>query len=305
MVLFIVIINYRQELLTIQFVKNELSKIQLPHKTVIVNNSATKESNELLCQELNAVFVADNSQNIDKEKDVFVLPSADNLGFAKGNNLGAAFCKKWFSPQYILFTNNDIRLKNDDVAERMIKKLEEHPEVGIMGPQVIGLDGKWQSPFPYTSYWKRHVWMYWSTLFYSAEKKKEVFQFDYQEKAQEGFHYYVMGSFFLVRASDFYKCGMFDPHTFLYAEEPILSERMASVGKKVYYYPDSVVIHEHGVTTGKYAKDKRSDWQFESENYYYMKYKHTSLFLIFLGAITHKLVKLKNIIRENRTNCLL
>ena len=73
-----------------------------------------------------------------------------------------------------------------------------------------------------------------------------------------------MGSFLLVKAFDFYNCGMFDSHTFLYAEEPILAERMAAIGKRVYYYPDSEVIHEHGVTTSKFAKDKRSEWQFES-----------------------------------------
>lgn len=292
--LFIIVINYRQEELTIQFVKNELSKIQLPHKTVIVNNSATTESNGFLCKELDAVLVENNSHKIDAEKAIFVLPSADNLGFAKGNNLGAEFCEKWFLPKYILFTNNDIRLKNDDVAERMIKKLEEHPDAGIIGPRVVGLDGKLQSPFPYTSYWKRHIWMYWSTLFYSAEKKKKVFQFDYQERAQEGFHYYVMGSFFIVRADDFYKCGMFDPHTFLYAEEPILAERMAVIYKKVYYYPRVEVVHEHGVTTSKFAKSKRADWQLKSEYYYYRTYKHTSSFLILIGRITCVFMRLKN-----------
>lgn len=291
----IVIINYRQEALTIRFVKNELSKIQLLHKTVIVNNSANGESNELLCQELGAVLV-DGSSNIDKDKGVFVLPFSDNLGFAKGNNHGAEFCRKKFDSEYILFTNNDILIKGNDTVEKLIQKIEEHPEVGIIGPKVIGLDGNLQSPFPYVSYWKRHIWMYWSTLFYSAEKKKKVFQFDYQEKAQEGFHYYVMGSFFLVRASDFYKCGMFDPHTFLYAEEPILSERMAAIGKRVYYYPSSEVIHEHGATTGKFAKDKRSDWQLESENYYYLTYKHISRFLILMGTLTHKALKIKGLI---------
>lgn len=288
----IVIINYRQEALTIRFVKNELSKIQLPHKTVIVNNSANRESNEFLCQELGAVLV-DDSSNIDKGKEVFVLPFSDNLGFAKGNNQGAEFCRKRFDPVYILFTNNDILIKGNDTVEKLIQKIEEHPEVGIIGPKVIGLDGKLQSPFPYTSYWRRHIWMYWSTLFYSTEKKKKVFQLDYQEKAQEGFHYYVMGSFFIVRASDFYKCGMFDSHTFLYAEEPILSERMAAIGKSVYYYPSSEVIHEHGVTTNKFAKGKMSDWQFESENYYYRTYKHTCWLLIFMGFVTHWLLTQK------------
>ena len=292
--LVIVIINYKQEMLTIDFVKNELSKMQLPHKTIIVNNSATIDSNCLLCEELDALLVKDINAETDTKRDAFVINSADNLGFAKGNNLGAEFCKKWFAPKYILFTNNDIRLIDNDITEKLILKFEEHAEVGIIGPKVVGLDGRRQSPYPYTSFWNCHIWIYWSTLFYSAEKKRKVFHLDYQETAQEGYHYYVMGSFFMVRAADFYQCGMFDPHTFLYAEEPILSERMNAIGKKVYYYPEVEVVHEHGATTSKYAKDTMHDWQFESENYYYREYKHTSLFLIFLGSITRMLMKIIN-----------
>lgn len=291
--LFIVTINYRQEELTIQFAKNELSKILLPYKTIIVNNSATIDSNSVLCEGLDAVLVEDINAEIDTKRDTFVISSAENLGFARGNNLGAEFCKKWFAPKYILFTNNDIRLNGSDIAEKLILKLETYADVGVIGPKVVGLDGKLQSPFPYTTYWKRHIWMYWSTFFYSEEKKRKIFRLDYQETAQEGYHYYVMGSFFMVRAVDFYQCGMFDPHTFLYAEEPILSERMNAIGRNVYYYPEVEVVHEHGATTSKFARSKTADWQFESENYYYKKYKHISRFLIFLGKITHNLMKLK------------
>ena len=87
--LFIVVINYRQEELTIRFVKNELSKMQLPHKTIIVNNSATIGSNHLLCNELNAMLVEDINAETDTKRDTFVISSIDNLGFARGNNLGA------------------------------------------------------------------------------------------------------------------------------------------------------------------------------------------------------------------------
>ena len=125
MELFIVTINYRQEELTIRFVKNELSKIQLPHKTIIVNNSATIGSNHLLCKELNATLVEDINEETDTQRDTFVISSIDNLGFARGNNLGAEFCRKWFASEYILFTNNDIRLISNDIAERLIQKLDE------------------------------------------------------------------------------------------------------------------------------------------------------------------------------------
>lgn len=287
----IIIVNYKREDLTINLVEKELSKIKVPHKICIVNNSATKESNKLLCNALNAELVTSGSTMSSIEKNVFVIPSLNNLGFAKGNNLGAEFCRHSFDPDYLLFTNNDIQFKSDNVVEQLIKKLQSLPNVGIIGPQVLGLDGKRQSPYPYRSFWNRHVWMYLSTPFYSLKRKRKVFSLDYPQTAKEGYHYYVMGSFFLVRSVDFFNCGMFDPNTFLYAEELILSERMLTINRKVYYYPKVTIIHAHGATTKKYAKGNINDWLFESECYYYREYQHTSLIILSLGKIVHFLMK--------------
>ena len=291
----IVIINYKREDLTVRFVREELSRIRIPHMTVIVNLAASDESNEHLCKELEAKLVGGSGDVVFSQESICVLPSPENLGFAKGNNLGAAFCRKNGNPDYLLFANNDIRFLDDDVVAQMVEKLESLPDAAVIGPRVVGLDGKAQSPFPYMSFWRRRIWMYWSTPFLSKEKKIRQFQLDYPEKAKEGYHYYVMGCFFLVRAADFYACGMMDPHTFLYAEEPILSERMAAIGKKFYYFPETCVLHAHGATTSHHSVERNRRWQFESEVYYYRTYRHTSRLVLLLGRVTYKMMEaLKN-----------
>lgn len=292
MKLSIIIVNYRNEDLTINFVKKELSKIKIPHVTVIVNNEATDESNSKLCQALNAQLVTSNYVGNESLCNIFIISSEDNLGFAKGNNLGVYFSKKNFQPEYYLFTNNDIQITDVEVVEKLISKLNIIDAAGIIGPRVVGLDGKNQSPYPYRSFWYRHIWIYWSSFIYSKQKKIQKFEIDYPDRAEEGFHYYVMGSFFVVRACDFYKCGMFDPATFLYAEELILSERMRIIGKKVYYYPGTYVIHAHGQTTKKYGGDRINDWLFESECYYYKAYMGVKPPLIFIAKVTRILLKL-------------
>lgn len=290
MQLAIVVINYKMEDLTINMVKKELSKISIPHKTIVVNNAATPRSGAYLTEMLHAIYVKDVEVAIDTSDGIFVISSEENLGFARGNNLGASFCIRNFQPEYILFTNNDVLLQDSDVVQCLIRKLQENPNAGVVGPRVVGLDGKCQSPWPYRSFWERQVWMYWSSLFLSASKKRDVFRLDYPEHAQEGFHYYVMGSFFMVRTSDFIKCDMFDPHTFLYAEEPILAERMKSIGKGVYYTTDATVVHAHGTTTKKFSKGKSRDWQFESDCYYYRTYRHVKWPILMLGKFTHWIV---------------
>ena len=297
------------EALTSKFVKNELVKVAIPHKTVIVNNAATKESDAALCKSLNARLVNGNSlsghtppslcdtpSSLEGELekyDIFVISSSENLGFARGNNLGAEFCRKVFDPYYILFTNNDIKLSENNVVGKLLEKLHVTPEAGVIGPRVVKADGTEQSPCCYMSCWDREVVKHWSFFFLSKKKQTRRFHLDYAENAHEGFHYFVLGCFFIVRAKDFYNCGMFDSSTFLYAEEKILAERMKAIGKGIYYDPSVSVIHAHGSTTKKYAKNKILKWQKDSNLYYYRVYRHTPNRVLFMAKLTNSLVRLK------------
>ena len=81
-----------------------------------------------------------------------------------------------------------------------------------------------------------------------------------------------------------------DPNTFLYGEEIILSERMKSIGKYSYYYPDVSILHEHGATIRKNKSQKMvSEMTFESESYYYSKYMNVPQVFIYLGKLSHLL----------------
>ncbi|WP_320054877.1 glycosyltransferase family 2 protein [uncultured Acetobacteroides sp.] len=293
----IIIVNYKNELRSIEYIKNELSKVSMPHIVVVINNAAMDDSNRILSEALNADLISDIEQPINKDKRCFVVAHPDNLGFAKGNNLGVEFSVKHFDVDYFLFSNNDISFVNSDVVEQLVAKISNLSNVGLIGPKVIGLDGKDQSPEPYMPFWKKYIWMYWLTPFLSKKIKTKLFKLDYSEKAKEGIHYKIMGSFFLAKKNDFIKCGMMDPNTFLYAEELILSERLSNIGKFAYYYPEVTIIHEHGKTTSQhYNTIQTSLKKYESENYYYRKYKNISLLSIFLAGISLKFyLKLKGL----------
>ena len=279
----VIVINYHSEEKTISFVKEELSGISSDYAVVIVDNGSTEESRNTLLEAFKGC----------PDQYVFVVPSEENLGFAKGNNLGAAVAINQFSPSLLLFANNDIRLESGGVVERMASKLQGVPEAAVIGPKVVGLDGKLQSPEPYMSFWRRHVWHYWSNLIPPLGRKERTYVEDYAAKAREGFHYRVSGSFFMVRTSDWEAVGGMDPATFLYAEEMILSERLRKVGKKVYYYPEVAVVHEHGATTRKYYDElKVRSMKFESECHYYRTYRHTPSWQFAVARFTYSLKRL-------------
>ena len=253
----IVIVNYREYDRTERFIREEISRIRRPYRLVVVDNGGEPERAEALRQRTGC--------------EVLVR---ENDGFAAGCNAGAAALCADADIDLLLFTNNDLHLQTDDVVDRLIDKLEERPDIGIIGPEIIGTDGKRQSPEPYLGLWKRYVWMYLSTPFLTKAAKRRIFCLDAADEAKEGECYRVMGSFFLCPRKAWQQAGGMDPHTFLYAEEPILSERMLRIGLKTYFLPSVTVVHEHGSTIRKHIDSKKaSRLQFRSNAYYYRAYK--------------------------------
>ena len=327
----IILVDYHNETKTIEFVKSQLNRLTTPHHLVIVSNAATKEGtvklqNELggtVCREMTtknptvqeakvlALSIKNNRQNDDNhDEEPYIIPEAENLGYARGNNLGAVFAQTLWSDEYLLFTNNDVRLTNPDVANALAEKLSAHPEAACIGPRIVGRDGREQSPQPYKSFFDNHIWNAWAYYLWPREKRRHYFKWDYAHEAREGLHYNVTGSFFMVRADDFFKAGMMDANTFLYAEEQILAERFLAIGKSEYYLPSYTVVHEHSVTVRKFLSQKQKDEaMFRSLCYYYRHYRHVGSAEIFLGRLTFQFVKLSNLkkeivrrFKENRKN---
>ena len=275
MTLGVVIVSYKSDDLTERFVREELVKTSLPLRVVVVDNGATEEEAALLESRLDGVKVI----------------AAPNGGFARGNNIGARYLKENCDPEYILFVNNDIVFGEGDVPGALVSKIETVPEAGLIGPEVVGLDGQRQGPEPYMGPWKKFVLMYLATPFMSLKRKREIFSLDYPGKAVEGVHYKLTGSFLLVMSRDFFDAGMFDEHTFLYGEENILSDRFASIGKSFYYYPKVRVVHEHGKTISRTIDRKRSILlQFESMSYYYSAYRGYSRFVMRIIGFLFRII---------------
>ena len=143
----IIIVNYKNNKRTIKYVKEELTKVQTEHRIIVVNNEATASSNQELAKDLDAIVLNLDDINV-KDSKHYVISNPENSGFAKGNNIGARFALKVLKSEYLLFSNNDIKFLDADVVEKLVHKFEQLPKAGIIGPKVIGLDGKLQSPEP-------------------------------------------------------------------------------------------------------------------------------------------------------------
>lgn len=270
----IVIVSYRSDDLTVRFVREDLFQISVPYRVVVVDNG---ETGSCALQEI--------------LPEVTVLVS-ENRGYASACNLGAEWLRDRVHPEFILFCNNDLHFQSDRVVETLCETLSAHPDVGAIGPCIVGPDGRRQSPEPYRGLWNRYVWMYVLTPFLSRDRKIRKFQLDYAEKASEGYHYKLMGSFLMVRAEAFFEAGCFDEGTFLYAEEPILSERLSRIGKRCWFCPSVTVLHDHGTVIKSSFKSKETDWmQFRSMAYYYRRYRGYPAWEFSLVRMLYRLIQ--------------
>ncbi len=269
----IVIVAYRNPELTADYILNQLPKLVNHYVVVVVNNASTMQE----CKELAARVggVACEAGDFPEESSVYILNSDSNLGFAKGNNLGAEFLRRVAPCEHLLFSNNDIILQQKTDLGLLTDLLDKDSSIGAVGPAVVGLDGHHQSPHRRVVTAYRQIgWILLSRL--RKKRKQESESTIALPTPLEGFCYWVSGCFLIMRADVFEKVGGFDPDTFLYSEEPILAERLKAIGRKMYYCPAVCVTHMEGGTTKEtFNKPHIKRLLVESNCIYYRKYLHT------------------------------
>lgn len=218
--------------------------------------------------------------------------SGANLGYAKGNNLGTRLADEIYDDSYYIISNNDI-VFNERLDLSCFETLfQKYPDVAVIGPRVIGMDGKTQSPHKKVGAFKYLFAGYWFKYWPFRWKP----DYDYTNVSKRC--YRVMGSFLLIKADVFRRIHGFDPNTFMFAEEMILSERLAKYGYGCYYYNDITIIHEHGVSVRNAASQLVSEqWAFDSICYYFKRYRGTKTIVLELARLNFALHKARILIR--------
>ena len=286
----LIVIDYCSMKETIDYIKDASKNILFEGKleVVLVDNSNVA-SKDLI---LESGFSLYTSKNVDgylveiyeniEIKLVYVFAN-ENLGYARGNNLGARISDVVFNNDYYLISNNDLKFTNKimwyDIKEIFVR----NPSIAIIGPKIIGLNGQPQSPHKKISVFKSLFMYFWVPNSY-FNKKGDL---DYTSESK--ICYRVMGCFMFVDAKSFAEVHGFDTNTFLYAEEMILSERLLSKYKHVYFYNDIEIIHGH--PNKKNSKDtiiKLKKAMYKSCRYYFSEYRKTPKIILALSDMCFK-----------------
>lgn len=294
----IVIVAYKNPTMTIRYVQEELPKIKQCLHIVVVNVASTKEDSLALAESCGLYFADRGLSHADKckEETKFLIWVPENLGYAKGNNLGVEFLKQTgVNCDYILFSNDDIEIKSEKILEVLIEKAERDDKIAAIGPRVVCIDGAEGSPQrEYFSPW--HIMGEYFLKSFRGHRQVTADGKPYAIAPPEGEAYWISGSFMLVKTEWLEKVGRFDERTFLYYEEPILAERFKREGGYFYYTPEVSVLHYEGGSTKK--NDIKQSFVEASRILYYKEYMNVNemtllLYKTFcwLKRIVHKIGK--------------
>lgn len=290
----LIVVDYNSIDETIKFIKMFLEKLKSVHIVIVQNgtspNDLDKLTNEFGVFNNNIECCGKNvSIHNDQNLSICYCFANDNLGYAKGNNLGASIAKELWNDPYLLISNNDIIVDNVDFF-KITEIFNNDSSIGIIGPRVVSVKGVDQSPYVYQSAFKRLYLYYllrWISVVLPQEKKEKFLvkhTYDVNHNIKNSYCDYVSGCFMFIKSSAFFEVGMFDDYTFLYGEEIILSKRMKNNNYNTYYASDFSVIHNHAVTTKKYISDIRNKKiEFRSMYHYYKKYDKTNPLLLWIS----------------------
>lgn len=231
----IIIINFNTLSLTqkcIQSIKEKTKGVS--YEIVLVDNASTE---------------ANTKETFAQISDIVFVPSAENLGFAKGNNFGIQHAKG----EYILLLNSDTELINDavSIAHQFIKA---NPEIGVASAQLLYPDGRVQfscKRFPSVT----RLLFERLRLFKLLPKKMvgkillEAF-FDHNIRVQPD---WIAGTFFMFPkrilaempnkklADDF----------FMYGEDIQWGFDLKKLGYKIQFLPEAKVLHYVGASSNR------------------------------------------------------
>lgn len=231
-----IILNYKTYNDTIKLTKELIAGGLDDRIILIVDNASPNNSFSILKEEFQ------------EEAKVDIISSGYNGGYAKGNNYGLHYAKK-YNPQYVCIINNDIHFDM-----RMIQRMEERysllENVAILSPVQYSLDGK-----PASFLDLRRIPSFWEDLKVISglgKCPKHVYKPDYKYDDVQQVEI-VPGAFLFISYPLFEQLGFFYDGTFLFCEERFTARNVKMHKLCSYILLNERYVHAHSVTISQEA----------------------------------------------------
>ena len=194
---------------------------------IVVDNASSDHTGEMLRAEF---------------PDVRVIANAENAGFSSANNQALAVAQG----RYLFLLNPDTELRAG-ALQALYEYAEQHPRVGMIGPQLYYGDGTLQSsrrrfPTLATAFLESTRWQQW---FPRHRVLTRYYMLDTRDDATQPVDW-INGSAMFVRRAVYEQIGGFDEAFFMYSEELDWCYRAKRAGWQIVYLPTAQVTHYEG-----------------------------------------------------------
>jgi hypothetical protein len=181
----------------------------------------------------------------DQFPHVRLILNDQNLGFAKANNLGIAQC----TGHYVCLVNSDVKVLKDCLTQ-LVDCCERHPQVGMVGPRVIGGDGELQrSCRGFPGLWNMLCAALALDLAFPRVRMFGGYALPYWSHDTEATVDILSGCFWLIRREALNQVGLLDESFFMYGEDMDWCRRFWESGWKLAFIPSAEAIHHGGASS--------------------------------------------------------
>lgn len=205
------------------------------------------------------------------KEPLIIIRLKENIGFARGNNVGIKYALSDPEYKYILALNNDTIVR-PDFLERMMDVFKEHPKAGLLGPKIVDYySGKhWQGVM------LDRIDIFTTIMFFTPLKiffnrvpmsKRYLLPGRGAEKV-----YGIAGCCMLFKSKILEEIGLFDETTFLGWEEYIIAEKLLKRGYETYAAAESIIYHKVARDTVRREPVEKTIIFLRSERYFQEKY---------------------------------
>jgi hypothetical protein len=195
---------------------------------LIVSDSATDETMEIMMRE--------------DFPDAIFVPSWENIGF--GGTVRNGYAKS--NGEFILVLNGDVLIKKDSI-ETLLSYIRNNSDVGIVGPQLLGFNEKFQ-PSSFRFYTPLTILYRRTFLGKMPFAKKHLSRFlmqDFDHTSIKDVDW-LMGSALMTKRAAIDRVGLMDPRFKMYFEDTDWCRRFWENGYRVVYNPNAKIYHYHG-----------------------------------------------------------
>ena len=243
----VVVLNYFNFKETINCVNSLLKQSDVELEIVVVDNGSTNNSYDILVEEFH------------KYTNVTVLNSNENLGYARGNNIGISYLRNK-TLDWIFVANSDLFFQSTLSMKQLVSQYVKG--VGVINPLIVNPDGtvdqrvSYKKKYIYFRMIKKFVeWFTGKKIGSSVEHVKQGIELTKTVVGVQENQYIITGSGFLL-CKDFFEhySGLYS-ETFLYYEEwaTILLLHKANLKTKVAEIDP--IIHKGGASTPQNVKN--------------------------------------------------